>query len=357
MGEIGRPLRWTLGWVVLMVLLIMAAPSHRVMDSDPRASTFRTTDSGIRALYLTLEELGIPVAQRLEPLADAGPLPTALAIIEPTLPLTPREVAQVRAMVEAGGTLLYAAGESSRLREQLGLEESGFEPPVDTPAAPVRADGDRKAAPDSALERRVVFEEVRLGAGRVLLLHSAWPLQNGNIRGGGAFLFAAAAAEVTAGGDTLVFDEFHHGLRRSGLVAGVWRGLRTRPAGHALLQLGAVALLALLVAGRRFGAPVPLPRSSRRSPLEHVDALSRVYAEARAVTMPRVLLAGGLARRLNRPRPRSVEEARALVARLGDAAPAAHDAARQLNDVLNDDNADPGAVAHGVDRLLEQLKR
>jgi hypothetical protein len=382
-AELRRPLLVTGALTVLLVLLVLAAPEHRVVETDRRASAQRASPSGVRALYLTLERLGIPVAQRQAPLADAGPLPTALVLLEPSLPLTPREVANVRAMVEAGGTLIYAAGFEQGLLAEFGLgttwlrrEAGGY---ASLTAAPVphrltagmdsvagfhmilvaSDDGPAPGTPLLTVEDTVpVALELTVGAGRVIVLADVEPLTNAEIGGSGAaLLLARLGAELATPERPLVFGEFHHGLKRRGVLPALGRFLGGRPAGHALLQLGAVALLGLLAAGRRFGEPVRAPPPSRRSPLEHVDALARVYTEARASRVPRLLLVGGLARRLNRPRPHSLEEAQALVARLGAVVPAAESAARELEALLGREDAEIEAVAQAVDHLLEQLRR
>jgi hypothetical protein len=66
----------------------------------------------------------------------------------------------------------------------------------------------------------------------------------------------------------------------------------TRP-GRATLALGAAGLLLLAARGRRTLAPLPLARETRRSPLEHVDALATAWARVRGTrTVARQLVAG-----------------------------------------------------------------
>jgi hypothetical protein len=192
----------------------------------------------------------------------------------------------------------------------------------------------------------------------VIAWSDAYPLVNHTLkRSRGAILFARTTADA-AGGDTLWFDEYHHGFSEGGgTLAGATRFLAQQGAGHAVLQVTVALLGLLLLFGRRFGAPLPPPPARRRSPLEHVEALAGAYRQAGAAQTARRLLMAGLARRLGRRVPREPQAEGELLQRLA-AHPTAGDAARALEaEWKKGGSADLVALSRDVDRYLEEVIR
>ncbi len=94
-----------------LLLLARATKVARRAEIVPLPSTFRTTASGTQAVYELLQRLDVPVGRWLQPLTQ--PLPgdvTVLVILEPEVYLRPIEAQRLREWVDAGGTLLLAAG-------------------------------------------------------------------------------------------------------------------------------------------------------------------------------------------------------------------------------------------------------
>lgn len=383
-------------FAVVLALAILLAPEEQQNEADLRASSYLVTPRGTRGLFWTLEELEIPVARRVTPLVEADSIRGPLLVLAPGEPLSPAEVGALMAWVDRGGTLVYAAGQLDALPlgeissplDSLGL---AVRPPrwareTDTVTAlpvphrwtagmrPVRdfrlvfADTSRalrrgKGAAEILLrtpQGRAAAVVVRRGRGRVLALADATPLGNRALKENTlALLVARAVAEGGARGGTVWFDEYHHGFRGDGSPArGVGRFLfGTRP-GWATLQLLVVAAGLLLLLGRRFGAPLPVPPARRRSPLEHVDALAGAYRQAGARGVARRLLVAGLARRLGRRPPRETDDAGAVLTQITTRLPVAQEAARELQDEWNHgDRGNLVALTRGVDRLLEEVKR
>jgi hypothetical protein len=100
--------------------------------------------------------------------------------------------------------------------------------------------------------------------------------------------------------DRVVVDEFHHGFGPSGslLQATVEWSLHT-PYGWVVWQAAVVAVLALLASGLRFGPVRAVIERRRRSPVEHVRALSTALAAARGHDVAIATLVQGLRRRLS----------------------------------------------------------
>jgi len=77
---------------------------------DVRRSYFRTTPDGVAALARGIDRLGRATAPRTTPFVEADesdPLRGTVALLEPAVVLSPREVATLLDMVREGGTLLY----------------------------------------------------------------------------------------------------------------------------------------------------------------------------------------------------------------------------------------------------------
>ena len=99
----------------------------------------------------------------------------------------------------------------------------------------------------------------------------------------------------------IVWDEYHQGFGGEVSLAGVtldW--LAGTPGGWVVLQLVAVALVALAVQAVRFGPARPVIERRRRSPLEHLDALAAGLEGAAGFDTAVRLLVSGLRRRLSR---------------------------------------------------------
>jgi hypothetical protein len=376
--------------LLVIVLLTSLTTPERKQSGDPRPSSFLTSPGGTRALHDVLGELGMKTERRLTAYADADSLAGPLVLIAPTQFISPAELHALAEWIRAGGTLLYAAGVADELaRDTLGLRlgslKGGKLTAWSTDSArtatsiahPWTADvrtvaGFRRSFdPNSpALRRRgaaallvhggrPVAAVFPLGRGRVVAWSDPLPLTNDELRrSGAALLFARAAAELAGPGRTVHFDEYHHGYRGGGsAVGGTLRFLRDRPWGHATLQWLAAALGLLLLAGRRFGAPLAPRPARRRSPLEHVEAQAGAYRQGGARRTARRLLLAGLARRMGRRAPREGAGERETLEKLTSFSGAGPAAAALLDEWKKGDAADLVALSRDVDRLLEEARR
>jgi len=101
----------------------------------------------------------------------------------------------------------------------------------------------------------------------------------------------------------VVWDEYHQGFGGENSVSSsgrTWAWLRSSPAGWAILQLIAVALVWLAMTAVRFGPALSVIERRRRSPLEHLEALGAGLESAAAADTAVQRLALGLRRRLSR---------------------------------------------------------
>ncbi|MFO7536853.1 MAG: DUF4350 domain-containing protein, partial [Chloroflexota bacterium] len=78
------------------------------------------------------------------------------------------------------------------------------------------------------------------------------------------------------------FDDWHQGIQpQEAAVADLNDWLRRTPMGQAVLLLAALLFGGLLLRGRAFGPPVPLPDNSRRrAPLEYITAIANLSRRA-----------------------------------------------------------------------------
>lgn len=382
-------------WLVVLLLAVIVALAALAGgtatagdEGDPRASTYVRAPSGAAALYWTLQELGVPVRRRTAPFLDEDSLRGTIAVLSPLEPVSAEEVNALVEHVRGGGTLLLTPGPyetNSDLLDTLGLaprwlasawseqSHAGRPRPHRWTEGLARVDGFQRAFADtSAVLRRPGTETLLtveghpaavtfpLGRGRVVALADATPLRNARLRTSGAATLLARAAQDAAAGDTLWFDEYHHGFDggRDGLVGGMLRHAgRVLPTGL-WVQLTAATGLLLWLLGRRFGAPLPPPAMRRRSPLEHVEALAGAYRQAGAARTARRLLVAGLARRLGRRAPADDGAAAEMLGRMARQSPVGREAAAQLEkDFKRGPDAELVSLARGVDRYLDEVRR
>lgn len=383
------------GVVLLVALLaVLLKPTGSVYPVVPRLSSNLASPDGAKALYLTLERMGVGVRRWEAPLTDVGPLPHALAILAPPERLTPKEVSTVLDAVRAGGSLIWVASRFGPLADSLGLHETWqgaahgqplpnaqVEPHpwtegLDTvrgsrwafrdtgrfgeAATPLLLAGDTLPGAHRHRPGRrtdVVAFVAPLGRGRVVAFSDRAPLENRSIEVSGvAPLFVRAAASA-AGDGVLTFDEFHQGFHGGNVVRAVTRFLVRYRLGHAVTQGMVAGLLALLLAGVRLGGPERVGNRERRSQLEHVDALGQVYAEASASRVPRLRLVGGLARSLGEPTPRDDLDAIALLERLESRGGAFAPPARALRGAFERNDPDILSASVHIDRIREECNR
>jgi hypothetical protein len=116
------------------------------------------------------------------------------------------------------------------------------------------------------------------GAGRVVLLSDPYIVTNSGIKLEDNLQLAINT--LADGGGLIAFDEYHQG---KGISQNPWAGYF---AGTPVLALGAqIGLLVLLILwtnARRFGRPLPLPHTDRRSSLEFVASMAELQERSRA---------------------------------------------------------------------------
>ena len=139
-----------------------------------------------------------------------------------------------------------------------------------------------------------------LGAGRVAVLADAGIVRNSLLSEEKLVVLPQRLLEWAAPSATspVIFDEYHHGLGNHGSAMRAIRAALTKtPAGRAGVQVLLAGLLLLVAAGARPIAARARMRLERRSPLEHVGALSRAYMQKGASRLAARRLVHGIRRR------------------------------------------------------------
>ena len=280
----------------------------------PTATSYSSDPYGLRALYLTLGELGYEPQRSRTPLVAAALRGRGtLLVVNPfPVPLSSREWEDLYAWVARGNTLVLAGWGWPEFLEQFplqGIEDKEKEPVAyahptqpsylcqgvgamavhsnerlklgerqrpppqrqrdeekEGPGWPLGAAPERATKMDDAIARAVpvigdgngaVVSYALVGAGRVVTLAEAWPLSNAGIGRADNLRFVLNA--IGPAGAPVLFDEYHHGYQDQ--LA--WRLLPLA----AKLGLAQIVLGLLVVAyarGKRLGPVVPLDRGSRQ---------------------------------------------------------------------------------------------
>lgn len=334
----------------IAVALWAANRSPKPPDNDSRASTFLSGPQGSKGLHAVLIRLGRPSERRrtaLFTLAEEGRRrPAILVVVDPPMYLQDAELEEVVTFVNAGGAVVAAGAAGGITRcagwrihpERIRDDSVTVRPPhggLRLPrAARVLAPWKRDTAQGDRLQGLAKGDPeeddpckslIPSGVDTVLAAVNGRPvILRLHYRGGGTITLAADPGwftnEVWRDSDVpivvlplltprperpgrVAWDEYHQGFGRSGgssLAGHTWSWLRGSPAGWAILQLIAVALVWLALTAVRFGPAREVVERRRRSPLEHLEALAAgLEGAADADTAIRRLVMG-LQRRLGR---------------------------------------------------------
>ena len=334
--------------IATVVIVVAVLTPERVSGrgGDPRLTTFSAQPMGARLVYELAGRMGWTVSRAITPhtVADSTVIH---AVLSPVVPLRMVEVHALLDAVRGGGALLVVLpGDAGPLNDSLHVRfgtGAVFAPPVALDVSDCRreAGGAEALWPDDSVRLyslrwtappprdRVAFIRFPvspgkstgraavvgypLGRGRVVVASDPDVLRNDVLRvcRNGLSVAAVRALEYLRDGGPaprwhLVFDEYHQGFgEQPGTYAAIVSYLGNTASGHVLLQLLGAGLLLLAAAASRGLAPRDDPRVERRSPLEHVDALARAYAQVGATRTAASRLVRGVRRRIGRAASRA----------------------------------------------------
>ncbi|MBC8087784.1 MAG: DUF4350 domain-containing protein [Phycisphaerae bacterium] len=326
--------------VLLTVLFTKTTVTGR--NGDPRLSTTSTDPLGAKLFYELAGRMGYDVRRDSTQTAPRD-VNTILAVLDPTVSLEDVEVHGLLEHARLGGALLLV------LNDRTGLLNDSLKLSIDRDGGFVRADipGVKRCgagmsftqngmwfgpprllsfegidslptprqtfvsvagndATGRGLERLPSVVGAPLGRGRIVVAADPDVLRNDALRNCnyGLDLPMVRALDYLSDRDgvnrrKLVFDEFHLGSRARFTARGIVTQYLTRTqSGNAILQVCVAGLIFLLAAATRVLPPRHDARVERRSPLEHVDALARAYAQVGATRTGALRLVRGLQRRV-----------------------------------------------------------
>jgi hypothetical protein len=386
-------------FVLGMVVVALGSRRPQPPQRDSARSTYLTGPGGASAFAEGATRLGVTVQRWRRPpefLAEtvSDDAPTVVAVLGPTLPLT---AAEARRLLDLPADLLLAGHATASAAKCLGYRVSVRPPDHPLPTRPLpgvtgrepphaRAllvpHGDRTVVDSSGREGRRVSCDVpvpsrvdtvlRTRRGRPVVLRLAYPGNRVVTLAADDRLFRNSTLRYTTAGELtlglvapryrrMVVDEYHHGYRVSGSLAGAALDWSTRsPWGWMVWQLAAVGVVALVASGIRFGPVRSAIERRRRSPMEHVRALATALAAARGHDVAVRLMIQGLRRRLSRGGRPAAADLDAWLAGLGDSVRSVR--GREALEVLTSgtrrtaDAASVLAAGNAVETLWEELK-
>ncbi|HET7482691.1 MAG TPA: DUF4350 domain-containing protein [Actinomycetota bacterium] len=292
----------------------------------PPSSSYATDDDGTAAYAELLAAEGFGVAPLRGSLADGVPRVDTLLVLDPEQ-LAPDEVDALKAYVADGGRLVIGGNPEAWLPTLV------TDPPEPAPDGPtsvvplaqtpetagvgtVTTDGSGAFTGGSSLpilgdRNSNVAAVATAGEGRIVLLATTSMLDNARL---GAADNAAFGIDIAgAPGSSVMFAEGVHGYGTATGLAALpfrWRVM--------LLGMAIAALVWMVAAGRRIGAPedserdLPPPRSAYIEAL--ATTLARTRKPAEAVEPVRAAARAALARRAGLPHDASETEYRRVAA-------------------------------------------
>jgi len=302
MKNLSRDARLGLGIVLLLVIVTaFAATQRRTQVQYPSLSIRSATPDGALALKLWLQALHYDVDEQVLAEFDPPRNTDILFMLEPLFP-TEAEMRAADKWVERGGTMIligegygmfsavdhydfalrYTDGTtgSALIETPLLLSPGQFDPSNAKVRFELETNRDDTVTL-AAYQGKPVLVSFDQGQGRVILGTMTEAFTNAGLKLGGnpELVLNILALARTKG--RVWFDEWHHGLQSGTQVLGPADFLRRNPVGRALLFVAFAVFITLLLQGRGFGRPVPLPQEiRRRGAIEHVTGIANLSRRA-----------------------------------------------------------------------------
>ncbi len=311
MIRLSRDAWLAIGLVALLIVVTVGAAllTAREAEQPPPLGSLSSAPDGALALRLWVEQLGYAISDSSLNRYAIPAIVKLAFVLEPTQLITKDEWAELDEWVDEGGTLivagnqLYASVAASHYEFTLDYTRT-LTLTAQTPllAAPVLTTplsvqtrayfitGRTDFVTLVAIDSGPVIVTFLQGQGRVILSATPQPFSNAGLKEAGngevVLNLIGLTGKVAWRVRWAWFDEWHHGLRpeqigESTAERGPWAWLTQQPAGQALFYIAVVLFFALILRGRPFGRPVPLPNElQRRAPLEYITAIANLNRRA-----------------------------------------------------------------------------
>jgi hypothetical protein len=326
---------------LIALLVITAILSPIGEDTNGRyVSTRSTAINGAHGLRVVLGRLGWHTSERLIPYGETLDTTATYIMLSTPIDLSAHEVHALLEAVRRGANAIVVPDRGSAIADSIGIRVASrtfltLRPTSDTLMGSYdRADSltenfgvlsartfhrylEATPATDSDsvgtwpglahtllyVDRKDLKPEIAVlpvGRGQVVAIGDPSFLRNDVVRKTAGAVLAVRILESidSSRSSPLVFDEYHQGYGDRSSQFDVLRdALFDTTWGRAIVQIAIAALLYLMVIGVRPIAPMSRARYERRSPLEHVSALSRAYEAIGATGLAVQRLVRGVRRR------------------------------------------------------------
>ncbi len=296
-------------WLALLLIVLFTAVTALAILQEtlaaqqaPPLASFSSQPDGARVLWLYLEQLGV---EARNPTLDNFTISSeydVMLLLAPQTAVTPPEWQAIEGWVEQGGTL-FLVGDDAFTNQALDhfgfrLSYTGDTETAVFPQTPLLAAPPLPA--DAALTTTYALQTNRddfvthfatadgdpvvvswvQGDGRILLSANPAPFTNVGLQDPANAGWVLGLLNTAGDPQVIFFDEWHHGVRGAVVVtAGNW--LQRTPGGRALLYVALVLFVGLLLQGRIFGRPLPMPHTlTRRAPLEYIAGIANLSRRA-----------------------------------------------------------------------------
>jgi len=288
------------GAVLLVLVLGLTALGARP-DDQPRgitASVYDEGPGGAATFRRLIEALGVHTTtiegDRFAPSVATG---RVLFILHVSELVSPDDVAALRAYLREGGTVVVAQDFELLIEPllatfdvqlaQVSQSSTRLQGPLfaAVPAHEIHADAGRELRLGTAWDpigtddrAPTVGLRVVEGGGRLIVVGTVTPFISSGLALADNALFATDLALATRpSGESVVFDEYHHGVHPAASILAVVE--RTWP-GRALVFVMVIAFAFVALTGRRLGPPLPLDPRPPRSSLEYVRGFAGLVRRA-----------------------------------------------------------------------------
>ncbi|HRQ36551.1 MAG TPA: DUF4350 domain-containing protein [Chloroflexota bacterium] len=291
--------------VVLFVGVTAVAIYQETMAAQqaPPLASFSSRSDGARALWLYLEQMGFAVRNPTQDNFTIAADDDVLLMLSPQTAVLPAEWRAIEGWVAQGGTLILAGDDffSNQAFDHLGFRVSytgGTEtavipqtPLMDEPPLPadaaltttyaLQSNRDDFVTHFATANGRPVVVSWAQGDGRIILSANPAPFSNLGLQDPANAAWVLALLNAAGDPQVIFFDEWHHGVRGTAVAVTAGNWLQRTPGGRALLYVALVLFGGLLLQGRIFGRPLPMPQTlNRRAPLEYISGIANLSRRA-----------------------------------------------------------------------------
>ncbi|MBX3057323.1 MAG: DUF4350 domain-containing protein [Anaerolineae bacterium] len=297
-------------WLALLLLVLFTAVSALALYQETQANqqapplaSFSSQPDGARALWLYLERMGLAVHNPTQENFAISSDYDVVLMLAPQTAVTAPEWRVLEGWVEQGGTLIVVGDDffssqvvdcfGFRLSYTGGTETAVFPqtPLLTTPTLPADAAltttyalqprRDDFVTHYATADGRPVVVSWPQGDGRIILSASPTPFTNLGLQEPDNAAWVLALLNGAGEPQVIFFDEWHHGVRGTAVTVTAGNWLQRTPGGRALLYAALVLFVGLVLQGRIFGRPLPMPQTlSRRTPLEYISGIANLSRRA-----------------------------------------------------------------------------